>query len=1049
MLRDEQIVAEVLSGNSARFEELVNRYLSMVRGLCHGHIRDASVHDDLVQETFVAGYTKLDRLRDPARFGPWLATIARNQCKLWLRGQARKRQAHERLAAQPEPSQQGPLGRLAREELHEWVRAEIAALPAKTREAMALCYIEGHRATEAARFLGIRESAVKKRLQYGRGLLSEKLWAQLREQESPAAESDPLKRSIMAAVPLISAPWKATAAGAAATAAGSSLALTKIMAIGLPLIAITLGAAWWAKPSAPDHLVEAAPTQSPAAPEISKKTAAPSPALAKTEGEPSETEPETAASSEPGTGDLALNIVYRDGQTTSPEDAGKRDIIIDAHPVPKATVRLAPVRFNREAFNDLMREMGIPERAWDALALRFEVPMDTDEFKKRRARLRVDEGTLEAEIQRIEDLGEETRNDLQKRLDAMIRTAPARDHRIQTADAEGHAFFAGLPPGRYAVCAYAKGQEDPWRTLQNWHRIITNDAIVVEGVRSERTIQIDDILSTIQGLVVDAESGLPVSGVELFLLGEVRPNHLSRAYTNPEGRFSFRTEEMGYGSFEVESKSENHLPAKISGLREPGVPNSLRIELRKRAAICGKVLQADGSPAPGVSIMRANAGDGCWSSGTSSDEDGGYSMPHDGGVIRMYAGSFTSKSDIVSFELTADETVNHDFLLPPTASIYFDILPLDGAIPDRLWLECSCLWETGGHSYSTHAARENGSFKLPYLRPGQYWFYGKCDGYEGFFASLSLGQDLTDQHIRIQLKKEKTKTNVRILAPSGTPQPAANLTVTRPHRMRDENGLELGPMGGSLSIASGRSDTNGECTFEGLPPGEYQLRCGTENSISISIPHQGWIIFQLSQEAPGIQFSHRLPPGNIKAYAPDQPEVPLMTGDAALFTISESGSLSEGRLQPGLNQVFFIKAGYAAGIGSLSVAAEKIPTASSAKPSPALSTSTNQEITIQLEEGGGIYGIAQSASGEAITDAPLFIFPAAHCHSNFETREYAWRALGRALAQSARTGADGSFHIRFLPAGQYIVALSEECMSPPVQVAAGLDTGPLVLVKPE
>jgi hypothetical protein len=61
-MSDAELLSLVLSGNTARFEALVDRYLPRVRALCASHVYTEAAHDDLVQETFVERRLKLNTL---------------------------------------------------------------------------------------------------------------------------------------------------------------------------------------------------------------------------------------------------------------------------------------------------------------------------------------------------------------------------------------------------------------------------------------------------------------------------------------------------------------------------------------------------------------------------------------------------------------------------------------------------------------------------------------------------------------------------------------------------------------------------------------------------------------------------------------------------------------------------------------------------------------------------------------------------------------------------------------------------------------------------
>lgn len=76
---DAECVRAVQAGKRERFEELVARYQNAVFAIALGYTRNRARAEDLAQEVFVAAFTNLHQLREPARFLPWLIQIARNR----------------------------------------------------------------------------------------------------------------------------------------------------------------------------------------------------------------------------------------------------------------------------------------------------------------------------------------------------------------------------------------------------------------------------------------------------------------------------------------------------------------------------------------------------------------------------------------------------------------------------------------------------------------------------------------------------------------------------------------------------------------------------------------------------------------------------------------------------------------------------------------------------------------------------------------------------------------------------------------------------------
>ncbi|MBR5444731.1 MAG: sigma-70 family RNA polymerase sigma factor, partial [Clostridia bacterium] len=112
--------------------------------------------EDVLQETWLAAYTHLETLADPAAAKAWLLAIAKNQCALWYR-QRYRREEREAAAHMPVP-ESGSAG----------VESLLAGLPCETARILQLYYIQGYRQKEIAARLGIPAGTVKSRLHYAR-----------------------------------------------------------------------------------------------------------------------------------------------------------------------------------------------------------------------------------------------------------------------------------------------------------------------------------------------------------------------------------------------------------------------------------------------------------------------------------------------------------------------------------------------------------------------------------------------------------------------------------------------------------------------------------------------------------------------------------------------------------------------------------------------------------------------------------------------------------------------------------------------------------------
>ncbi len=222
---DDWVVRQVLSGQRNRFQILVDRHLPTVYAVAYAQTRNHADAEDVVQEAFLKAFTSLDGLREPRRFGGWIATIARNTA--WALGNKRKREheVEEYLKSAPAPMPDD----LADKELQSLLRQRIERLEPDHREVLILHYFAGKTTGEMAGLLGISRSAAKKRLERARVSLSRDVLSALRESVKPARPLKEQSKTIFALILSASVAWEMTNAAVAGTVGIASL-ITGFMA---------------------------------------------------------------------------------------------------------------------------------------------------------------------------------------------------------------------------------------------------------------------------------------------------------------------------------------------------------------------------------------------------------------------------------------------------------------------------------------------------------------------------------------------------------------------------------------------------------------------------------------------------------------------------------------------------------------------------------------------------------------------------------------------------------------------------------------------------
>jgi RNA polymerase sigma factor (sigma-70 family) len=168
---DVELVEASRRGEHEAFGHLVERYQDVVCAVSYSSTGDRGLSEDVAQETFIAAWRQLDRLRDVVRLGPWLCGIARN-----LGRKAHKRRRREEILDDKYLAPGGnPFDAAVRGDVERVVRDALARVPETYREVLVLYYCENQSTRDVAAALGMSEAAVMQRLSRGRRYLSDSL----------------------------------------------------------------------------------------------------------------------------------------------------------------------------------------------------------------------------------------------------------------------------------------------------------------------------------------------------------------------------------------------------------------------------------------------------------------------------------------------------------------------------------------------------------------------------------------------------------------------------------------------------------------------------------------------------------------------------------------------------------------------------------------------------------------------------------------------------------------------------------------------------------
>lgn len=184
MLDEQSAVEQARRGEDRAWRELYDAHADLLFRLAARVVKDREVALDIVQDTYVKASRSIDGFRGDASFRSWLAAIALNEARSWVRARSG---AAVRLDQAPEPVDRSRAvdEAVADADLAARALAFVAELPDQQRDAVLLRTTEGWSYREIADSLGTSEGSA--RVSYHHGM--KKLRAHMERYAGPAAKA--------------------------------------------------------------------------------------------------------------------------------------------------------------------------------------------------------------------------------------------------------------------------------------------------------------------------------------------------------------------------------------------------------------------------------------------------------------------------------------------------------------------------------------------------------------------------------------------------------------------------------------------------------------------------------------------------------------------------------------------------------------------------------------------------------------------------------------------------------------------------------------------
>jgi RNA polymerase sigma factor (sigma-70 family) len=176
----EQVVRKAQARDLDAFAEVVRRFQHMAFGYALSLVHDLQHAEDVVQEAFVAAWSALPSLGDPAAFPGWFRTIVRHRAHRVLRRKHLEALPLTEADGVPaEPS--SPDDRIDRRREATAALDAIHRLATPLREVVTLFYVHDCSQQDIATFLGLPVTTVNNRLHAARTQLKRRILAMVKD----------------------------------------------------------------------------------------------------------------------------------------------------------------------------------------------------------------------------------------------------------------------------------------------------------------------------------------------------------------------------------------------------------------------------------------------------------------------------------------------------------------------------------------------------------------------------------------------------------------------------------------------------------------------------------------------------------------------------------------------------------------------------------------------------------------------------------------------------------------------------------------------------
>ncbi len=174
-MSDYELIQQCLKGNTAYYEELVDRYKNLVYSIILRMITDKEEANDLAQDVFMKVYQNLAKYSTEFKFSTWVMRITTNHVIDYRRKKKQEYVPMEEVGFDIAATD-SPEGEYIQKERKESLQGLLNDLPDMYKVPIVLYHQQGLSYQEIAESIGEPLSKVKNRILRGRKILKETIF---------------------------------------------------------------------------------------------------------------------------------------------------------------------------------------------------------------------------------------------------------------------------------------------------------------------------------------------------------------------------------------------------------------------------------------------------------------------------------------------------------------------------------------------------------------------------------------------------------------------------------------------------------------------------------------------------------------------------------------------------------------------------------------------------------------------------------------------------------------------------------------------------------